>query len=58
MPIWELVDAEWRRFGNDPEENYAQLSDEERVEWEEVLAEAIKLVKGQCIEASFRQGYK
>ena len=58
MPIWELVDAEWRRFGNDPEQNYAQLSDEERMEWEEVLAKAIKLAKGQCVEASFRQGYR
>lgn len=58
VPIWELVTSDWKRFSNDPEENWTDLSEDECVEWTEVIKEALTKSKCSKSEAKFNEGYK
>ena len=53
-----MVTSNWKRFSNNPEENWANLNEDERLEWTEVFREALTASKCSKHEATFREGYK
>jgi hypothetical protein len=57
VPIWEMLNNEWKLFGNNPDENYIEISGEE---WTELMEEAMKRVAPKCgeIQPKMRQAYR